>query len=202
MVVSDVQAACIGAHGGRDGGVVVVGTGAIGWAERAGEQDRVGGWGFPLSDEGSGAWLGAEALRRVLWAHDGRTPWSPGLQALSEHFGRDPHAIVRFMTRARPKDFARFARIVADNVAQADPTAAELMRVAAGHIDALVARLVELGSRRIALVGGLSAVISSWLSDASRKYLVEPQADALAGALQLARKSLIQSAAAADLSHG
>ena len=202
IIVSDVHAACIGAHGGRDGGVLAVGTGTIGWAERAGQHDRVGGWGFPLSDEGSGAWLGAEALRRVLWAHDGRIPWSPALHELSEQFKGDPHAIVRFVTHARPKDFARFAPIVVAHAAQTDPAAVELMRLAASHIEALLARLVALGSHCVALVGGLSAAITPWLSAAARAHLVAPEADALAGALQLARKLLIQSTAVADLAHG
>jgi glucosamine kinase len=202
MVVSDVQAACIGAHGGRDGGVVVAGTGSIGWAERAGHHDRVGGWGFPLSDEGSGAWLGAEALRRVLWAHDGHIPWSPGLQELSDQFRGDPHAIVRFMTRARPRDFARFAPIVVAHAASADSDSAKLLRAAAGHIDALFLRLIALGSRRIALVGGLSVAVAPGLSAVARAYLVVAEADALAGALRLARRLLLSSTAEGDLAHG
>ena len=76
IVTTDAHAACIGAHRGRDGGVVVVGTGTVGWGVLGGRHYRVGGWGFPVSDEGSGAWLGCEAVRRTLWAHDGRTPWT------------------------------------------------------------------------------------------------------------------------------
>ena len=76
VFVTDAQAACVGAHGGRDGGIIVIGTGSIGWAELNGQQYQVGGWGWPISDEGSGAWLGCEALRHTLWAHDGRVPWS------------------------------------------------------------------------------------------------------------------------------
>ena len=93
-ITTDARAACIGAHGGRDGGVLVVGTGTVGWAELAGRSHRVGGWGPAVSDEGGGAWLGCEALRRVLWAHDGRIPWTPLLTAVFEQYEADPHAIV------------------------------------------------------------------------------------------------------------
>ena len=62
MITSDVHAARVGAHRGSDGGVVVVGTGTIGFAQRAGRHVRIGGWGFPLSDEGSGAWFGGEPV--------------------------------------------------------------------------------------------------------------------------------------------
>jgi len=44
VFVTDAQAACVGAHGGRDGGIIVIGTGSIGWAELNGRQHRVGGW--------------------------------------------------------------------------------------------------------------------------------------------------------------
>ena len=33
---------------------------------------KVGGWGFPHGDEGSGAWLGLEAVRLTLHWLDGR----------------------------------------------------------------------------------------------------------------------------------
>ena len=67
----------------------------LGWAELRGRSYRVGGWGLPVSDEGSGAWLGCEALRRVLWAQDGRIPWTGLLTALVTKFTQKyPRAVV------------------------------------------------------------------------------------------------------------
>jgi glucosamine kinase len=88
LFVNDAQAACVGAHGGGDGGIIVIGTGTIGWAEHNGRQYRIGGWGWPLSDEGSGAWLGCEALRRALWAHDGRMAQTELLASILRRFSR------------------------------------------------------------------------------------------------------------------
>ena len=45
---------------------------------------------MPISDEGSGAWLGCEAVRRLLWALDGRIASTGLLRALGEKFGNDP----------------------------------------------------------------------------------------------------------------
>ena len=118
LVITDAQAACVGAHQGRDGGVVVVGTGTVGWAELAGRSFRVGGWGLSISDEGSGAWLGREALRRVLWAHDGRIARSDLLHALFRQFDCDPQAMVRFSTDASPRDFGALAPIVVQRANQ------------------------------------------------------------------------------------
>ena len=187
IYVTDAQAACVGAHAGRDGGIVIVGTGTIGWAQLNGRQYRVGGWGWPLSDEGSGAWLGAEGLCRTLWAHDGRIPWSGLLTALFAHFGSNPHAIVRWMTGALPRDYATFAPTIVEHAAAGDPVAIELLRRAGRHIDALAGRLLALGVERLALVGGLAQAIEPWLADATRPHLYAPIGDTVAGALQLAR---------------
>src|SRR5262252_3464432 len=156
VFVTDAQAACIGAHGGRDGGIIVIGTGSIGWAELNGRQYQVGGWGWPISDEGSGPWLGCEALRRTLWAHDGRMPWSALPRSLFAKFRSDPHAIVHWMTGASPKDFATFAPEIIEHAADADPVAVELLQLAGAHIDALAQALVRLGADRLSLVGGLA----------------------------------------------
>ena len=179
VFVTDAQAACVGAHDGRDGGIIVIGTGSIGWAELNGQ----------ISDEGSGAWLGCEALRRTLWAHDGRMPWSALLRSLFARFQSDPHTIVHWMTGASPKDFAAFAPEVVEHALANDPVAVELLRLAGGHVDALAQRLIDFGADRLSLVGGLAASIEPWLADATRHHLVAPRGDAVAGALQLARNA-------------
>lgn len=175
VFVTDAEAACIGAHGGRNGGVIVIGTGSIGWAELNGRQYR--------------AWLGCEALRRTLWACDGRIAWTPLLRSLFARFQSDPHAIVAWMTDALPKDFASFAPEIIEHASAKEPVAVELLRLAGGHIDALARVLVNLGADRLSLVGGLAASIEPWLADATRHHLVAPRGDALAGALQLAREA-------------
>jgi len=187
LVTTDAHAACAGAHRGEDGGVIIVGTGSIGWAVLGGRSWRVGGWGFPVSDEGAGAWIGCEAVRRALWAHDGRAAWTPLLRRVSAELGADPHAIVRWMGAARPRDFARLAPLVLDQADHDDPAATEIMQLAAGHIDTIAARLAQHGATRLALMGGIAPGIEPWLARATRARLVPPAGDALDGALRLAR---------------
>lgn len=186
IIVTDAEAACIGAHSDGDGGIVVVGTGSIGWAIVGDRQYRIGGWGLPLSDEGSGAWLGLEALRRVLWAHDGRLEWSPLLTEAFARFDGEPHALVRWMSRATPGDYGRFAPLVVAHADQGDVVGVALMRLAAEHIDGLTSRLVAFGAARIALTGGLATAIEPYLAAPTRRFLVPAQGDALAGALRIA----------------
>jgi len=187
IITTDARAACMGAHAGRDGGIIIVGTGSVGWAIAGEQEHRVGGWGFPISDEGSGAWLGSEAVRLTLRARDGLVPWTGLLRAVFERFGYDPHGIVRWVSTARPHDFGSLAPLVVEHAAQGDPVAGELMRSAASHVDAIAARLGALGVRRLSLMGGLAEKIEPFLADETRESLVPPLGDALSGALHLAR---------------
>jgi glucosamine kinase len=187
VYTTESHAACIGAHRGEDGGIIIVGTGSIGEAIVEGKRHRVGGWGFPVSDEGSGAWLGCEVARRALWALDGRAPWTPLLKRVAERFDSDPHAMVRWMSDARPGSFAILAPLAIEAASQGDPVGRELTEAAARHVDELAQRLAALGVTRIALSGGLATSIEPWLSAGTRQSLVPAAAGALAGAIELAR---------------
>ena len=106
---------------------------------------------------------------------------------LFDQFRRDPHAIVRWTARASPRDFGSLRRSSSSMRASSDPAAIELMRLAAGHIDALAARLIALGAP--ARAGRwLGAVIwSHGFRPTPGTHLLPPAGDALDGALQLAR---------------
>jgi glucosamine kinase len=189
IIATDAEAACVGAHGGRDGAVVIIGTGSIGWGLVDGQRHRVGGWGLAVSDEGSGAWLGREAVRRALWAHDGRVEWTPLLERVFARFDRDAHAIVRWTATASPRDYGDIAPLVIEEAARGDPAAVELARLAAQHIASLVERLDGFRVPRIALVGGLAAALEPYLPAGTPPRLVAPEGDALAGALRLAAEA-------------
>ena len=72
---TDVAAAHAGAFAGGPGVVLSAGTGAIAYgADEHGDRFYSDGWGPLLGDEGSGYWIGLEALRAVCRAEDGRGP--------------------------------------------------------------------------------------------------------------------------------
>ncbi|UXM90464.1 N-acetylglucosamine kinase [Paenarthrobacter sp. JL.01a] len=57
----------LAAGGASTGVAVIAGTGSAAWGKNdAGEEARAGGWGYLLGDEGSGYWLGREAVRHSL----------------------------------------------------------------------------------------------------------------------------------------
>jgi len=57
----------LAAGGASTGVAVIAGTGSAAWgANGDGDEARAGGWGYLLGDEGSGYWLGREAVRHSL----------------------------------------------------------------------------------------------------------------------------------------
>jgi N-acetylglucosamine kinase-like BadF-type ATPase len=71
FVETDVFITYIGAIGAGPGVLVIAGTGSIALARRQdGTMVRAGGWGSTFGDEGSGFWIGREAVRTALRAND------------------------------------------------------------------------------------------------------------------------------------
>jgi glucosamine kinase len=188
VYVNDANIACIGAHGGHDGGIVIIGTGSAAFAIVRGREVKFGGYGFPVSDEGSGADLGLRAIRLALRAHDGRIAASRLTCDVMEHFDGDPFAVVAWMDGATATDYAALAPLVMRHADGGDRVGRRIVRAAAVQIDALVRRLIDSGAPRIALVGGLAVPMESWLAPDVRRRLSPAEGDAVAGALLLARR--------------
>jgi len=190
--VHDATIACIGAHGARDGGIVIVGTGSVGFAVVGGREVRVGGYGFPISDEGSGADVGLHAIRLALRAYDDRAVDSSLTRDVMTRFHNDPFEAVAWMDPATATDYATFAPLVMRHADAGDPVARRIVRDAAEQIDELVRRLAECGASRIALLGGLASSMQPWLAPDVQRRLVPVEGDAVDGALHLARRAVMK----------
>ncbi|MGB7257248.1 MAG: BadF/BadG/BcrA/BcrD ATPase family protein [Pseudolabrys sp.] len=186
----DATIACMGAHGDRDGGIVIVGTGSVGFAIIGGREVRIGGYGFPISDEGSGANLGLQAIRLALRAYDERMVGSSLTRDVMTRFHNDPFEAVAWMDRATATDYATFAPLVMRHADAGDAVGRQIVREAAEQIDELVRRLTECGVSRVALLGGLASSMQPWLAPDVQRRLVPIEGDAIDGALHLARRSV------------
>jgi|SRR5690242_1499487 len=192
VYVHDATIACIGAHGARDGGIVIVGTGSVGFAVVGSREIRVGGYGFPISDEGSGADLGLHAIRFALRAYDERAIGTSLTREIMMRFHNDPFEAVTWMDHATATDYATFAPLVLRHADAGDPVARRIVREAAEQVDELVRRLSECGASRIALLGGLASSIEPWLAPDVQRRLVPVEGDAVDGALHLARRAVMK----------
>ena len=193
---TDAYIAWAGAHGGRDGGIVIIGTGSAGLAVVKGKRFNVGGWGNIISDDGSGNEVGQQAVRRALWALDGMAAMTPLASAILDRFDRDQNKMVTWADQARPTDFAQFAPLVLEHATRGDALGQAVMEHAANGITRIAQRLIDVGAPTVALLGGLAAPLTPWLPPAIRARLAAPQADALEGAILLARQSAVVEARA------
>ncbi|MBB3459159.1 glucosamine kinase [Rhizobium sp. BK313] len=188
--VSDGEGACLGAHSGRDGAIVIAGTGSIGLGFVEGRHLRVGGYGFPISDEGSGADLGLKSVQLALRAHDGRHEKTALLAEIMQRFQNDPMEAVAWMDRASATDYAALAPMVMRHADQGDAAGRRIVQSAAEHIDTLIRTLFDKGAPRVSLLGGLSSPLEPWLAPDVRRRLKPIDGDAVSGAIILAKKSI------------
>jgi len=197
--ISDGMAACLGAHSGADGAIVVAGTGSVGVGLIDGREIRLAGYGFPISDEGSGADIGLQVVRLALRAADHRGDTSPLLSEVLSAFDHDPYQAVAWSEEARATDYAALAPLVLRHANQGDPIGRRIVERAADAIGDLLDMFLARGIDRLSLVGGLSEAIVPWLTPDLRGRLKRPDADAIAGALLVARRQFVLPNGKADL---
>jgi glucosamine kinase len=183
---NDATTACIGAHAGADGGLVIAGTGAAAIARVAGAETIVGGRGFALGDAGSGGHIGLQALRAATLAFDGLGPLTGLTDEILSHFDRDVVRMVRWARSARPGDYGAFAPTVFRCAAKADSVALAIVASAARAVGALTRRVVALGADRVALVGGVGEALRPYLDHDIAQLLQRALYDATDGAILMA----------------
>ena len=201
LVVTDVELAEAAAFGDGPGIVLSAGTGSIAVGrDAAGEVFRQGGYGWQMSDEGSGYAIGRLALVAVGRARDGRgdeTSLTGELLRVQRCAGLDD--LVRWSTTAAVGEVAALAAVVLSAAAAGDTVAEGITAYAAGELAALVANLVaqvtEPRPVPVALAGSLlgpgSLLRDRILTLLARMPDVRPQqmpVDPLDGALHLAAR--------------
>jgi glucosamine kinase len=190
MVSTDAYVAWLGAHQGRNGGIVILGTGSCGLAIVDGRRIDVGGWGAEISDEAGGQRMGREAIRRSLWTFDGRAERTKLSELILDRYLRDPAKIVSFAASATPAQYAELAPLVFEYASRQDSLAVELVQEAAEAAVRIIDRLIAGGASAISLIGGLAEPLTPWLPSRLRSFLSAPQSDPLDGAILMARQAV------------
>lgn len=183
---NDAVTACLGAHGGADGALVITGTGSAAVARVRGGETVIGGRGFLLGDDGSAARVGADAVRAALRAHDGLGPTSLMTEEIMRRFSDDPLVAIQWAITAKPSGYGAFAPHVFECAAAGDAIALAIVAAAAQGADALIKATQALGAERVVLVGGLSQPLRPYLAPSSLAALRRPLFDAVDGAILLA----------------
>ena len=129
LLVEDSKTSLYGGLGGRDGIVVISGTGSNCLGLRNGEFKRSGGWGSLLGDEGSAYNIARRALTAALKEYDGRGPRTSLTERFVERFGVDnPEGILPVVYKKDRPDIAELAIIVFEEAKRGDETALTIIQ--------------------------------------------------------------------------
>ena len=179
LVVNDALIALEAGAPDSPGIVLLAGTGSIAYGrDDRNRAARAGGWGHVLADEGSGYWLGREALRAVMRAADARGPATSLTTRVLAHYQiTRPQDLIRevYERDMRPKAIAALAEVIEEAAREGDPIAeaiseagaAELVRAAVS-----VARRLDLPRGPVVLGGGILRSLPRY-ADLVRRDLTE-----------------------------
>lgn len=189
-LTSDLHIACIGAHCGGDGAVIICGTGSCGLASVQGQLLDVGGHGFPYGDSGSGAWFGLQLVHTVLRSKDGLTAVTLMTALLEQALGvtQSLDIVSRFM-HASPTDYARFAPLVFAAAEQGDALAQDIIVTGSAYINEIAQRLLAFAPEKLALIGGLAEKVRPYLAEDVKKNIVSASQPPELGAVWFAKQA-------------
>jgi glucosamine kinase len=146
QIATDMEISLHAAFGDGPGVIANAGTGSFAFGrDRAGRTTRAGGWGFAISDEGSGHWIGRTAVSGSFRAYDeGRqcklldgilTAWK--LSSLQD--------LVRAANASPAPDFSSLLAAVLAGAQTGDSVAQSILTEAGAEL----ARLVKLVTQRL-----------------------------------------------------
>jgi glucosamine kinase len=155
-VVGDMVIALEAAFGSGPGVIVIAGTGSISYGRNAeGTIARAGGWGFAISDEGSGHWIGRRAVAASMRIYDeaGNERASVLFESIMKSWSVTTREQLVVAANATPApDFAALLPAVLSAADAADATA----RAVLAHAGAELASLAKIVIGR--LFDGVQAI--------------------------------------------
>jgi len=178
-VVSDAEVALRGAFAEQSGIILISGTGSICFGlDPKGQVVRAGGWGYLLGDEGSGYYIGHQAILAALRDYDGRGPSTSLRAALEERFQIDGiEKIIHLIygQRLSREEIAALAPLVFEHADAGDKVAQHIIERASqelGQLALAVARRMGLQGRpiRLACTGSVFKR-KNWLLEGIREVL-------------------------------
>jgi N-acetylglucosamine kinase-like BadF-type ATPase len=181
LVVNDALIALVAGARDEPAIVLIAGTGSIAYGRnRSGEAARAGGWGHMIGDEGSGYWIGREALTAVMRGADGRGPETGLTTEILSHFNIiDVSRLPRIVyDREQPRmSVAAVGPIVHRVAEQGDAVATRILERAADELvlaaRSVATRLEMRGDEFSFFLGGGVFRGVPWLAEELPRRLVE-----------------------------
>ena len=203
-IVGDMVIAHHAALEGQPGVLVNSGTGSIAYGRNSQNQTaRAGGWGFAISDEGSGHWIGRFAVATAMRRFDAGAD-AEFVNHLATAVGvAGPEELAKFANSNANPDFAQVFPAVVSLAALGDAGAQQILRQAGEELAHLAETVLhrlfsETDGVTVAASGGVfhhaSIVFESFQARLAAAYraatVTLTSADPAMGALMLARVPL------------
>jgi len=190
-LATDLLIACLGAHNGNDGAVMITGTGSCGFSYVDGHPFIVGAHGFPHGDKGSGAWFGLQAAKQSLLSLDGLIPPSLINDKVLALLGvSDDVELVEVIAGKPAAFYAQMANLVFDSAEEGDELALAIVAEGADYINHVARQLLKQNPPNLALIGGLTPRIKPWLDESIKAQLIEPMNPPEVGSVIYAKQQL------------
>ncbi len=202
-ILGDHEIALEGAFSGKEGIILISGTGSICYGKNKKQDEaRAGGWGHLISSEGSAYYIGKSAVN-ILSKHIDKYAVNTKLvDVLSVEMGlNNREALISYVYKNDKSAVASLAKLV-DMVAQeGDEIALNIIKENARYLKNLVFTVynnLDFNGARLALLGGMfehdtmlkETFIEIMRVENSQILCVEPENNASIGALQIASKML------------
>ncbi|SDD32497.1 N-acetylglucosamine kinase [Auraticoccus monumenti] len=163
LVRGDAEVAFAAGTPEPDGTVLIAGTGAVSAQVVGGREGRThDGWGWLLGDDGSGFWIGREAVRVALRSFDTGEPGPLAARVLELLTGGavGRSELVLRVHADPPVALAALAPLVLEAAVEGDPEAVDVVERAADRLLAAVDAVRPPGeSTPVVLAGGIASSV-------------------------------------------
>jgi N-acetylglucosamine kinase-like BadF-type ATPase len=160
-VIDDAQLAHTALLRGKDGILIIAGTGSIALGRYNGEEWRIGGWGYLLGDEGSGYWISKKALQYVMFRLEIKNNNDVLTQEILKSIeGQTMSDIKSFVYSASRQEIAKISQLVYQVAQKNCESAISILRDAGEELAQLVKRALTIptplhSQMKIAVSGSL-----------------------------------------------
>ena len=156
VLKNDAQIALNGALNGQDGILVIAGTGSIAMSRFDGQDDRCGGWGFSVGDEGSAYWIGKKVLAEFSKQSDGRHKKTALYDLVRETTQiKDDADIITYVNKTlgnKREEIAKLALICAKGASVNDEACLDIYKEVASEISDMINVLARKSQKEKVMV--------------------------------------------------
>lgn len=123
---------------------VVAGTGSVAFGyDESFEVIRCGGLGSPLSDLGSGYWIGSQILREYIKYTDDQVPYLSVFDEIETYYKKRRYELLETLKYPSKKTVAHVAKLVLENAKDGDPLCEMIVNGAVYNLANLVATIYK-----------------------------------------------------------